>query len=108
MSGPDMTAANPARGEAVLRVAGVAMTLRPSFQALVAAEQELGPLFAMVERAADGRMALAEMVALFWHCLVDPPEGLTRERLGEGVAAAGLAQATPVLRVLLGQILAGR
>ncbi len=101
-------AANPARGEAMLRVAGVCTVLRPSFQALVAAEQELGPLFAVVERAAEGRLGLGEMVALFWHCLAAPPEGMTRAQFGEGVAAAGLAQATPVLRVLLGQILSGR
>jgi hypothetical protein len=35
---------NPARGEAALSVAGERLTLRPSFQALVAAEEELGPL----------------------------------------------------------------
>lgn len=100
--------ANPARGEASLRVAGVMLVLRPSFAALVAAEQELGPLFALVERAAAGKLALGEMVALFWHCLAERPEGLTREVFGEGVAAGGLAAATPALRVLIGQILAGR
>lgn len=103
-----MTTANPARGEASLRVAGEVLRLRPSFTALVAAEGELGPLFALVERAAAGRLALTELVALFWHCLAERPEGLTREGLGEAVAAGGLAAATPVLRVLLGQILAGR
>ena len=87
---------------------GCALTLRPSFQALVAAEGELGSLFALVERAAGGGLGLAELVGLFWHCVVDPPEGLTREALGEAVAEAGLAAATPVLRVLLRQILAGR
>jgi hypothetical protein len=103
-----MSAANPMRGEALLRVRGDALVLRPSFSALVAAEQELGPLFELVERAAAGRLALGEMVALFWHCLAAPPASLTRETLGEAVVAAGLAQATPVLRVLLGQILQGR
>ncbi len=78
------------------------------FAALVAAEQELGPLFALVERAASGGLALGEMVALFWHCLRDRPEGLTRDALGEAVAAGGLAAATPALKVLLGQILGGR
>ena len=92
----------------MLRVGGEALMLRPSFAALVTAEQALGPLFALVERAADGRLTLTEMVQLFWHCLHEPPEGLTIERLGEAVATAGLAQATPVLRVLLQQILAGR
>ncbi|WP_326525299.1 gene transfer agent family protein [Sphingomonas sp.] len=100
--------ANFARGEATLRVAGEVLVLRPSFAALVAAEQELGPLFALVERAAEGRLALGEMVALFWHCLKEPPAGLTRARFGEGVADAGLAAATPALRVLIGQILSGR
>lgn len=102
------TPANPARGEAAVRVGGAALVLRPSFAALVAAEQELGPLFALVERAAEGRLALAEMVALFWHCLRERPPGMTREAFGEGVAAGGLAAATPALKALLGQILAGR
>jgi len=81
--------------------------LRPSFSALVAAEGELGPLFVLVERAAEGRLGIGEMVGLFWHCLRDAPEGVTRERLGEAVVEAGLAAMAPVLRVLLRQILAG-
>ena len=100
--------ANAARGEAGLRVGGATLVLRPSFTALVAAEAELGPLFALVERAAEGRLTLTEMVALFWHCLAAPPDGLTREALGEAVTGQGLAAVTPVLRVLLGQVLGGR
>lgn len=103
-----MSAANPARGEAALRVGGETLVLRPSFQALVAAEGEIGPLFAMVERAADGRLTLSEMVALFWHCLRERPEGLAREDFAEAVAAQGLAANSPVLKLLIGQILAGR
>lgn len=99
---------NAARGEATLRASGVALTLRPSFGALVAAEEELGPLFALVERAAAGELRLSEMIALFWHCVDRRPPALTRERLGEAVAEGGLAAATPVLRILLHQILAGR
>jgi len=41
-------AANSARGEAGFTVGGAAILLRPSFAALVAAEEELGPLFALV------------------------------------------------------------
>jgi hypothetical protein len=100
--------ANPVRGETALRVNGEALVLRPSFAALVAAEGELGPLFALVDRAAEGRLALQEMVALFWHCRHEAPAALTREAIGEAVAAAGLASATPVLRSLLVQILGGR
>ena len=100
--------ANVARGEAMLRVGGAELMLRPSFAALVAVEAELGPLFALVERAASGGLALGEMVALFWHCLAERPDGLTREALGEAVVAQGLSTVTPVLRVVLGQVLSGR
>ena len=82
---------NPARGEAALSVAGERLTLRPSFEALVAAEEELGPLFALVERAAGGGLKVSEMTALFWHCAAPRPEGLTRERIGAAIAEAGLA-----------------
>ncbi|WP_114521032.1 gene transfer agent family protein [Altererythrobacter sp. ZODW24] len=99
--------ANSLRGEASLVVAGRLLTLRPSFSALVAAEEELGPLFAMVERAGDGRLALTEMVGLFWHCL-DDQSAATREQLGEAVMQAGIAAAAKPLRVLLGQILQGQ
>jgi hypothetical protein len=101
-------AANPARGEASLTVGGEAILLRPSFAALVAAEEELGPLFALVERAADGRLTLVEMASLFFHCAADRPEGCTRERIGEALAERGLAKATPALKALLTQILQGR
>lgn len=100
--------ANAARGEAAIVVAGETLVLRPSFEALVAAEEELGPLFALVERAAEGGLKLGEMVGLFWHCARERTEGLTRERIGAAIAEAGLAKATPVLKVLLTQILQGR
>jgi hypothetical protein len=99
---------NPARGEAALVVGGQTLALRPTFAALVAAEAELGPLFALVERAAGGGLTLAEMAGLFWHCLDGAPAGLLRENFSEALVAGGLAQATPALRVLLGQVLAGR
>ena len=97
-----MSGANPSRGEA--EVAG--QILRPTFTALVAAEAELGPLFALVERAAEGRLSLSEMVALLWHCRTQ--DDLRREVFAEAVVTGGLAAATPALRILLGQILQGR
>ena len=103
-----MRPANAYRGEASFAVAGETLLLRPSFEALVAAEEELGPLFALVERAADGKLSLREMAALFDHLSADRPKAITRERIGEAIIAAGLAAVTPVLRVLLGQILQGK
>lgn len=98
--------ANTWRGESALLACGRTRVLRPSFAALVAAEDELGPLFALVERAGAGQLRLAEMAALFWHCLADR-EGCSREALGDAVAEIGLAGCAPILRSLLGQILQG-
>ena len=107
MSGPsDAAGANPHRGESALTVRGTQHVLRPSFAALVAAEEELGPLFALVERAAAGQLRLAELAALFWHCLA-VREGLTRDDLGQALIAMGLAGASKPLRTLLAQILQG-
>ena len=69
--------------------------------------EELGPLFALVERAGAGELRLAEMAALFWHCLADRA-GVSREAVGEAIAEAGLAACAPALRAVLGQILQGR
>lgn len=99
--------ANAARGEASLRVRGETLMLRPSFAALVAAEGEVGSLFALVERAAAGRLTLGELIALLWHCLRDPAP-MSREEFAEGVTAGGIAAATPALKMLIAQILGGR
>ncbi len=103
MSGP----ANPERGEAALAIGDACHVVRPSFAALVAAEQELGPLLELVERAAAGKLSIGEIVGLIWHCLKDPPH-LSREEFGEALVGLGLKAITPVLRTLIGQILAGR
>lgn len=100
--------ANKARGEASLTLESGDVVLRPSFTALVAAEEELGPLFALVERAAAGNLKLSEMVALFWHCRHDADAEMTRDSFSESVAKAGLSVMTPALKILLGQILSGQ
>ncbi len=98
---------NSARGEAAIHVNGRELVLRPSFDALCRAEEELGPLFALVERAGTGQLRLAEIAGLFWHCLARPA-AVSREELGEAVLAMGLAAAAKPLKTLLGQILRGR
>lgn len=98
--------ANSLRDEAELVLQGQPRVLRPTFAALIAAEDEIGPLFALVERAGAGELRLAEMTALFWHCLVERGD-LTREDVGEAIAAQGLAACAAPLRRLLGAILKG-
>jgi hypothetical protein len=101
--------ANPYRGEASLLVGGEAIVIRPSFGALVAAEEELGPLFALVERAAEGRLGIGEMAALFDHLSREGrPVGIDRARIGDAIVERGLVGVSPQLKVVLGQILQGR
>lgn len=101
-----MSHANSHRGEAELIVRGERHVLRPSYNALVSAEEELGPLFALVERAGSGQLRLSEIATLFWYCL---PEDARPERVvvGQAIADMGLAAAAKPLRSLLAQILQG-
>lgn len=98
--------ANEERGE----VAVAGFVLRPSFARLVAAEAELGPLFALVERAADGKLTLAETIALLWHVVHQHGEEAppARADFAEALTKAGLSMIAPALRGVLGQILKGR
>ena len=100
--------ANPYRGEASLDVVGEKLVLRPTFGALVAAEEELGSLFELVERAAAGALKLQEIAALFDHLSKARAEAITRVHIGEAVVEKGLAKIAPVLRKVLAQILQGR
>ena len=103
-----MTHTNKYRGEASLDVAGEKLLLRPTFAALVAAEEELGSLFELVERAAAGALKLNEIAALFDHLSRGRAEAITRARIGEAVIERGLAKITPILKLVLTQILQGR
>lgn len=103
-----MSGANAYRGEASLEVGGETLVLRPSFSALIAAEEELGSLFEIVERAAEGLLRLNQIVALFDHLSRGRPKAITRERIGEAVVEKGLAGIAPTLKLVLKQILQGR
>jgi len=106
--GEPVRAANRHRGEASLVVAGETLLLRPSFSALVAAEEELGPLFALVEQASEGRLSLSQVAALFDHLSAARPPAITRATIGEAVVEQGLVGVAPTIRLVLGQILQGR
>lgn len=94
-----MTTANPLRGETLLTLGARTVRLRPSFAALVAAEAEVGSLFALLARAGAGDVRLSEMAALLWHCAVEP--ACTRAQFGEALLAAGPAAALPAYRAVL-------
>lgn len=92
-----------------MTVGGEALLIRPTFAGLVAAEEELGPLFALVERASEGRLTVNEMATLFDHLSqVGRPPTIDRARIGEAIVEQGLAGISPQLKLVLGQILQGR
>lgn len=99
--------ANHRRGEAAITIGDQHLLLRPSFSALVAAEEELGSLFDLVERAAAGHLRFSEIAVLFWHVISERPPTLTRDQLGAGLMQLGLSGVTPALKILLRQILQG-
>ena len=96
------------RGEAVLQIGEEQLVLRPTFAALSAAEAELGSLFALVTRGAEGQLLFTEITTLFWHVLRDRPAHVTRPVFDEAMAELGLVRLTPVLKILLRQILQGQ
>lgn len=95
------------RGEAGIELGGKYFVLRPSFEALVAAEEELGSLFAMLDRAAQGSLKIAEIAGLLWHCL-PPQDRPPREAIGNAVLAIGMVEAAKPLRAVFMQVLKGR
>lgn len=100
-----MSEANPVRGEVPLVLDGVEFRLRPSFSALIAAEGEVGSLFRLLERAGAGDVRLAEIGALFWHCLCGRP--CDRAGFEARVLAAGPVAMLQPYRALLAAIFGG-
>ena len=99
--------ANALRGETSLTVAGQPVLLRPTFENLVAAEEELGSLFALVERASGGSLTLTEITALLWHCAPFDTRP-DRAAIGAAVMAMGMVEATNPVRAILAQALNGK
>ncbi|RGP41647.1 hypothetical protein BPTFM16_01954 [Altererythrobacter insulae] len=97
---------NAQRGETSIVIDGQLYQLRPTFTALVAAEEELGSLYAIVDRAAEGAITLTEIATLLWHCLPNQ-ERPSRESVGEAVIGMGLLEATKPMRKILSQVLQG-
>ena len=93
--------ANPLRGEVALPLGGGTRLLRPTFGALVAAESEAGSLFQLLDRAAAGDVRMADIGAVFWHCLGDRTDGETRETFEAALLADGLGRLLPVYRAVL-------
>lgn len=99
--------ANAQRGEATFELGEESLVLRPSFENLVAVEEDIGSLFALVERASDGALTLSEVTALIWHCLEADPRP-SRDEVGQAVLKQGLINTTKPVRAILSQVLQGQ
>lgn len=99
--------ANPYRGETSFAVDGQDLLLRPTFASLVAVEDEIGSLFALVERASEGSLTIAEMSAILWHCAPEETRP-DRDRFGSAILSCGLIEATKPVRAILAQVLQGQ
>jgi hypothetical protein len=92
--------ANAERGEVMLGP----WKLRPSYAALVAAEAEIGSLFALLERTSAGQVTLADMICLLWHCA---ETDVSRDTFAGNCVSLGIAKLTPAYRQLIETALAG-
>lgn len=99
--------ANPHRGDVVFAVGDERYALRPSFQAIAAAESELGSLVALAARADQG-ITVAQLACLFSHChrAVDA-KGPEPDTFGRLILQAGLGPALASFQALMHQILHG-
>lgn len=104
---PSVRAANPMRGEVELALGERTLVMRPTFQALVAAEAEVGSLSRLVERAATGDVRLQDVATLFWHCAAGDVRDAERATFEGALVRAGIGRLLPAYRLLLTQIYGG-
>lgn len=98
---------NSARGEVALQLGTVTYTLVPSYANLVAAEQAVGPLFAIIDEAGNGRLSLVKLMSVLWCCVEPKSATLFQDVFCEACMKAGLVRLTPVFRMLIEQALGG-
>jgi len=79
--------------------------LRPSFQALVSAEAEIGSLIALTERASDGQLAINDIVVLLRGCARGGGLDIARDDFAGAVLRGGIAQTVAPLRDILSNIM---
>lgn len=103
---------NPERGEFALELDGERFVLRPSFEAIVAFEQETGKgLMDLTRSAIGGTVTLSEMAIIATHCIrawgrendVTSAAGVNAQRVGKLImeSAQGLTGATVLIGTLL-------
>ncbi len=103
-----MRDANIVRGEVGLSLPSGACVLRPTFSSLVAAEEEVGSLLALLDRAGCGDVRLGDIGPLFWHALRRPVPWVDRGLFEAELVDVGLKALIPAYRQLLASVFGGR
>lgn len=101
--------ANSLRGEVSLMLDGEAVSLRPTFAAIMEIEHRLGGVVPLAARAAAGDFGLKDVSVIIW-ATWNAADGVERSlnEVGERVTAAGVAAVAPAVRELLVRILSGQ
>lgn len=97
--------ANPHRGEAALALGASTYRLRPSFAALVAVEEELGSLIALVERAGSGALGIKDIVVLLHACAVAGGHDISRDDFAAALLKEGVTACIGPLRDILAAVM---
>lgn len=99
---------NPHRGDLSFAVDGRTYVLRPTFAAVVAAEQEIGSLLALAAQAQNG-LSFEKAVALLHHChLAADPAGPDREAFGAILMEHGFMPSLALFKQLMTDLLGGQ
>ena len=112
-----MSDANPERGEVLILLDGKPYPMRPSYSAMQAIEQKLGPLLALVTRLAHPakRLTIDEMAFVVAETIRAAGQerddamlkGVTYERVAEMIYSDGLINAIDPLEALLINMISG-
>ena len=101
--------ANPYRGEIGIVLGDKTICIRPTFEAIVAAEKELGSVVGLAMDAADGKVGFAAMALFLWYLIGTPEDSRPeQEDFGKDLLALGIAKVAEIFRDVLTLILNGR
>lgn len=100
-------AANVYRGETALVLGGQTYRLRPSFEALVSVEAEIGSLIAFVERAGSGALSVTDIVVVLHACAVAGGHDIPRADFAAALLAEGIGAGAAPLRSILAGVMGG-
>lgn len=108
--------ANVIRGEVDIDLAGVSFTLRPSYEAVVACEDQLGlSLTDMAVQADLGKLHIPQLAVIIVEFVRawgketgnKPAQGLSADKVGRLIFSNGVMTASPRLAIVLGRAASG-